>query len=93
MGKGNVVGHALLSVAVGAAATVGVLFLVLLTDPAGCGAGTPLLERHPFAWVLAWPELLTGTKSLETALTGNALLYAALTFFVLRRRAAPAKLP
>lgn len=91
MSKRDIAAHIIISFFVGTLTTAGLVFLVMVTDPEDCGARTPLLERHPFAWVFAWPELFT--DRFEAIILSNLLLYSALTYFVLYRRSKPIKLP
>jgi hypothetical protein len=90
MSKTKVAIQLMFSVAGGALATGALLLLVAATDRVGGRSGIPLTERHPFAWVIAWPQLFTNSEG--AILLINALLYSALLFFVLYKRSRPVKL-
>ena len=72
------------------------LLAIMLTDNGD--SERPLLETHPFAYVLGWPLLLwkhvliSFDAYLATAFT-NFIIYALLTDWFIRRRANLKRLP
>ena len=72
------------------------LLLIMLTDTGD--SERPLLERHPFAYILAWPLLLwkhvlpSEPAYLATAVS-NFVIYSLLTYRFVRRRANLKRLP
>jgi hypothetical protein len=72
------------------------LVVIMLTDTGD--SERPLPERHPAAYVLAWPLLLwkhvlpSEPAYLATAVF-NFILYSLLTYWFLRRRAHLKRLP
>lgn len=75
------------SIAVGLAATFGLLFLILISDTS---SESSLLERHPFAWSFFWPAPLIPEENvlawLVVSFVANVALYTALTYMITRRR-------
>lgn len=77
------------SVAAGILIPIIIFVVVFLTDSGD--SMLPLVERHPFAWVLFWPDLIWGrVLNSDAALIGTALtnvvLCTSLTFVFLRWR-------
>ena len=72
------------------------LFLIMLTDTGD--SERPLLETHPFAYILAWPlliwkhVLLSELAYLATAIS-NFIIYSLLIYWLIRRRAKLKHLP
>lgn len=93
MSNRRIIANVFISISGGLVATMAVIFLLMLTDPVGCGSRAPLIERHPLAWVFAWPVLLMPAGGLGKVFFSNALLYAGLIYFVLHQRSRPIKLP
>jgi hypothetical protein len=82
------------SVAGGCALPLVLSALVLVTAPADSDSTLPLLTRHPFAWVVGWPYPLVrrlcrpnSDAELFVMVGCNVLLWAALTYACLKRRA------
>ena len=77
------------SVAAGIFIPIIIFIVVFLTDSGD--SMLPLVERHPFAWVLFWPEIIWGrlldsdAALIATALT-NVALYGSLAFAFFRWR-------
>ena len=66
------------------------LLVIMLTDTGD--SERPLLEAHPFAYILAWPLLLwkhvmpSELAYLATAIS-NFLIYSLLTYWFIKHRA------
>lgn len=74
-----------------------VLFAIVFFTDSG-DSMLPLLERHPFAWVLFWPmPLLNRAFGIEDplweTLALNVIIYSLIIYIVLSRRAKQRHLP
>jgi hypothetical protein len=77
------------SVAGGILITFAIFVAVFLTDSGD--SMLPVVERHPFAWVLFWPDLfwdraLYSNNVLTATILTNVALYTFLTYAALSRR-------
>lgn len=84
MSKIVILKRSILSLAGGTLVTIGVFILILFTYSGD--SEKSLDERHPFAWVLTWPEHLLSVESLHVVVFGNVLLYSTLIYLLLAWR-------
>jgi len=77
------------SVAGGILFSIALLALIFMTDRGD--SELPLLERHPFAWIMFWPELVwkrilsNGYIDVATLIT-NVVMYSCVTYRFLKWR-------
>ena len=81
----------LLALASGVLITPVIFLIVVLTDTGD--SMLPLLERHPFAWVFFWPELVLHLFSIKDSLTSlwlafvfNVFIYSLMAYLILIKR-------
>jgi hypothetical protein len=67
--------------------SIALLILIFMTDRGD--SELPLTERHPFAWIMFWPELawehiLRGDHVDAATLITNVVIYSGVTYRFLR---------
>ncbi|HZH31728.1 MAG TPA: hypothetical protein VEY11_13275 [Pyrinomonadaceae bacterium] len=72
------------------------MLVIVLTDSRE--SERPLLESHPFAYVLAWPfplwkHVLPSDPAMLATAVSNFIIYSLLTYRFVRRRAKMKQLP
>ena len=88
--------HLSQSIAAGILVPSFLLFVIMLTDTGD--SERPLLETHPFAYVLAWPlllwkHLLPDFMAVMATAATNFFIYYLLTYWLVGRDARRKRLP